>query len=159
MRLALLALLIGCGGPQEPQVGWQPLAGAEHLAPKTGLSFWWVGPGGAYATPEDAGRAIDAAYVEWAAIDLAKWGGNLDPWTRLQTIRRIDIQLFTGSAVVGNTTDLSLHTLAIYWPWQHQIDAAMAAPYHWDAGLGVWSVGLQCLRHEWSHVLHGAYHP
>lgn len=143
--LPLIIALTSCGGPQEPEIGWQPLTGTEYVSPKNEIHFW--------------GRWSGGAYVEWASIDFAKFSGNLDPFTRLQAIRGIDIQLFTGSAVTGNTTDLNLHTLAIYWPWRHQVDAAMAAPYHWDAGLEVWSVGLQCLRHEWSHVLHGAYHP
>jgi len=159
MRILLVALLAGCGGVQEPKVGWQPLTGTEYLTPKKGLSFWWQGPGGAYATPEAASQAIDDAYTEWVAIDQAKFGGNLSPIARLTAIQRVDIQLFTGSAVVGNDTDLSTNTISIYWPWQYQIDAAMDAQPHEDKGLGVWSVGLQCLRHEWSHVLHGAYHP
>lgn len=157
--VALSLLLLSCGGPADKPHGWQPLHGSQHVTPKYGLTFYWVGAAGAYQTMEEAAKAIDAAYFEWQGLYEAKWGYAIDRFRRQQAIQRISIQLFASSAIIGNTSDWSVDTLGIYWPWQHQVDVAMAAPLHWDAGMECWSEGLQVLRHEWSHVLQGAYHP
>ena len=157
MRTLLVLVLAGCGGPIEPEIGWRPLMGEEHLTPKKGISFWWCGPCGSYTTPEEVGKAIDDLYVEWLALDLERFGGNLSPSARLSAIQRIDIQLVNDWKVSGNGHDG--YTMGIYWPWQHQIDIALAGPLRLDPWWGMLSEGLQGLRHEWSHVLHGAYHP
>ncbi len=159
MKYTLTLLLASCGGPADKPHGWQPLRGDLHVTPKYDLTFYWVGAAGAYQTPGEAALAIDQAYLEWQGMYLSRWGGTLYPHQLQQAMRRITIQLFASSAVVGNTSDWSVDTLGIYWPWQDQIDVAMAAPMHWDAGMNCWSEGLQVLRHEWTHVLQGEYHP
>ncbi len=157
--LALAVAITSCGGPEEPEVGWRPLEGTEYLTPKYGLSFWWVGPGGAYSTPEAAGEAIDKAYQEWVGLDVVRYpDSNLSLQSRLQAIQGINIQLFTGSAVRGLDASGDVYTLGIYWPWQRQIDTAMATPYHYDEWLKIYTQGLEQLKHEWSHVLRGAGH-
>ena len=163
MKVASLAsvvtLLLSCGGVGEKDHGWQPLHGTSYVTPKYGITFYWVGPGGKYQTPEEVSSAIDELIPDWYQIYEKKFGFALSREQRLSMIQRIDIQLFRGSAIRGNTGSWSVDTLGIWWPWNHQIDVAMAAPYHWDTGLDVWSEGLQVLRHEWTHVLQGEYHP
>lgn len=159
MRYALALLLVSCGGPADKPHGWQPLHGTPYVTPKYGLTFYWVGAAGAYQVPEDASKAIDAIYFEWQNMYLSRWDSNLYPFQVHRAIQRVSIQLFASSAIIGNTSDWSVDTLGIYWPWHSQIDVAMMAPLHWDAGMNCWSEGLQVLRHEWTHVLEGEYHP
>lgn len=156
LRFSILFIL-GCGGVVEQDVGWRPLEGDPYVTPKYGLTFYWVGPGGKYQTPEETASAIDAIVIEWHQIYEARWGFSLSRDQRVAAIRRVDIQLFQSWKIRGNGHPG--HTYGIWWPWQHQIDVAMATPAHLDTGLNVWSEGLQVLRHEWSHVLQGAYHP
>lgn len=161
MRVALAALLIplSCMQADGPEYGWRPLEGARHETPKHKLVFYWTGPGGIHATPESAAAQIDVLLDEWHQLYEARWGYNLNRWQRRDHLRLFSIQLFQGERVRGNNPDGDTHTFGIYWPWQRQIDAALAAPRHWDSGMNVWSSGLQVLRHEWSHVFQGAYHP
>lgn len=157
MRYALALLLLSCGGPVQEEHGWQPLQGTSFVTPKYGLTFWWVGPAGKYATPEIAADEIDRLLYEWFQIYEARFGFGLSRFSRQEYLQRIEIQLFADWKVPGNGDPG--HTLGIWWPWEHQIDSAMLAPYHWDAGLNRWSEGLENLMHEWTHVFQGAYHP
>jgi len=151
-----LLFAIGCGGVIPEETGWRPLTGTPYVTKRHGLTFWWVGPGGKYSTPEEASDDIDRIFLEWCPIYEARWGFALSRQQREAHLQRIDIQLFSGQKVRGNGQEG--HVLGIWWPWEHQIDTAMAAPYHWDAGMNRWSEGLENLIHEWSHVFQGAYH-
>ena len=156
--LVLLWALSSCSLFQGAEFGWRPLTGTAYITPKHGLVFCWVGPGGKYLTPEQTADEIDKILDEWFPIYEARWGFGLSRDQRRDHLQRITIQLFQGERVRGNSDNPELHTLGIYWPWQFQIDAAMAAPKHTDGGLNIPSEGLQVLRHEWCHVFQGAYH-
>lgn len=154
----LCTFIAGCGGVEDPEVGWRPLEGVPYTTPKYGITFYWVGAGGAYWTPEDVSAAIDRIYFEWLQFYEARFGFGLNRFQLLHVISRQKIQLFPGSRIRGNTTDPSVHTLGIYWAWEHQIDTAMGTPLHLDAWLGIYTEGLEQLKHEWLHVLRGASH-
>lgn len=155
--LPAVMLLSSCGGVDETEVGWRPLHGTPHVAPKTGFTFYWVGPSGKYLTPEQTATEIDTLFFDWCAVYEARWGFGLSRDQRKNHLQRIKIQLFQGNEIPGKSA--KDHEIGIYWPWEHQVDVAMDAAHHWDRGLNMWSEGLQVLRHEWSHVFQGAYHP
>ncbi len=158
MRFALALLLFGCGGPVEPESGWQPLHGAAYVTKNFGFTFYWVGPYGKYQTPEETGVEIDRLFwVEWCPAYEARWGFGLSRQQRQAALQRVSIQLFADWRIPGRGDPG--YTMGIWWPWDHQIDSAMGAAMHWDAGMNRWSEGLQNLIHEWSHVFQGEYHP
>lgn len=140
----------GCSGVDEPEVGWRPLEGVQFKTPSYGIKFWWVGPAGGFNTPEQAGIEIERVHSEWMKLYKEKWG-DLEEWELLMASIYVDIQLFASGAIRGNTGDRGVHTLGIWWYDHNQIDVAMAAPYHFDAGLGIYTQGLEVLKHEWTH--------
>lgn len=140
----------GCSGVKEKEVGWRPLEGTRYSTTYWGLPFYWVGPGGAYGTPQEVGDAIDKAYVEWMDYYKQRWA-DMEEWELRFATYNQNIQLFTGGAVRGDSTDFDVDTLGIWW-WEHnQIDVAMDAPYHWDGAMSIYTQGVEVLKHEWSH--------
>ena len=157
MRFSVALLLLGCGGPTDKEVGWQPLQGIEHKTPNYLISFWWIAPAGGVNTPEEAGVEIERVYVDWLREYAAKWGDR-EEWRLLLATLYVDIQLFPDSGIRGNDPSLDVHTLGIWWYDHNQIDVAQAAPYHWDSALGIYTQGLEVLKHEWTHCVRGWYH-
>lgn len=134
--------------------GWQPLSGTQHYSPK-GFEFWVIAQTSLYPTPEKTGLEIDRIFSEWASWYQATYG---DQWifTLLPKVIPVAIQLFPFREIPGNYEGEV--ELGIYWQWHNQIDIAMKAPYHWDPAIGLYTTGIEVLKHEWTHVIRGNYH-
>lgn len=159
MRFTIALLLASCsGGVDDKEVGWRPLEGVEHKTPNYWIPFWWIGPAGSCSTPEEAGVEIERVYSDWRKEYIAKWGDK-ENWQLILATYKVNLQLFPNTGIRGNSTDLGIHTLGIWWYDHNQIDVAQAAPYHWDPALGIYTQGLEVLKHEWTHVVRGLYHP
>lgn len=155
------ALLKGCSKVGVPEGGgWQPLHGTRYKTPRWFLEYWWTGPGGGIATPEEAGILIDSIYDEWQEFYMDKWGRaeGLIGYEIILDTYKVAIQLFPGSAIPGTGYSLHYTTVGIWWYDKNQIDTAMATPYHYDAALGRYTQGLEQLMHEWTHCTRGWWH-
>ena len=156
VSVALLLLIAPWGCYQRTvEPGWQPLFGTQCWTPK-GFEFYFYAGSPLYPTPEAAGEAIDRIFMEWAVWYQATYG---DAWsyTLLPKVLPIVIQLFPFSEIPGNDEDAV--EIGIYWIEHAQIDIAMRARYHWDPAIGLYTQGLEVLKHEWTHVVKGAFHP
>lgn len=153
MKALLAALLILAGCSQRTvSPGWQPLAGTQHFTPK-GFEFWWLHQTSRYLTPEAAGLAIDEAYEEWFTYYINRWGGV--ELFLLPKLLAVKVQLWPYGEVPGNSEE---RELGIYWIEHGQIDVAMKAPLHLDSWLGIYTSGIEVLKHEWTHVIRGPNH-
>lgn len=154
---AIIAAMLGGAGCYEHTVkpGWQPPFGERHYSP-TGFEFWFPGGTSLYPTAEKAGLEIDRIFTEWAAWYQATYG---DEWifSILPKVLPVTIQLFPFREIPGYYEDFV--EVGIYWEIHKQIDVAMRARYHWDPAIGLYTQGIEVLKHEWTHVIRGPFHP